>query len=208
MEGVALVESDGFSTSDTNDVCEALMHIKSVMTQSTLIGGGGSKFDETSNFISSRVALNCDINQSIFLFPKALLSKSNSWAFNTFNLDVSTGGRPLSNLLVHLFQEYGFVEYFKLDIVKVWHCFNLMEAAYHRHNPYHNSVHAADVTQAMHCFLQETKFASNLTHLEAMASVIAAVAHDLDHPGVTQAFLVATSNHLVNLCHVIFSIYG
>lgn len=32
-----------------------------------------------------------------------------------------------------------------------------MEAAYHRHNPYHNSVHAADVTQAMHCFLQENK---------------------------------------------------
>ncbi|GFT19316.1 cAMP-specific 3',5'-cyclic phosphodiesterase 7B [Nephila pilipes] len=132
---------------------------------------------------------------------KTLLSKSNSWAFNTFNLDVSTGGRSLSYLLVHLFQEYGFVEHFKLDIVKVWHCFNLMEAAYHRHNPYHNSVHAADVTQAMHCFLQETKFASNLTPLEAMSSVIAAVAHDLDHPGVTQAFLVATSNHLVNLYH-------
>ncbi|KAF8784622.1 cAMP-specific 3' like protein [Argiope bruennichi] len=130
---------------------------------------------------------------------KTLLSKSNSWAFNTFNLDVSTGGRSLSYLLVHLFQEYGFVEHFKLDIVKVWHCFNLMEAAYHRHNPYHNSVHAADVTQAMHCFLQENKFASNLTPLEAMSSVIAAVAHDLDHPGVTQAFLVATSNHLVNL---------
>ncbi|GIY62484.1 cAMP-specific 3',5'-cyclic phosphodiesterase 7B [Caerostris extrusa] len=131
----------------------------------------------------------------------SLLSKSNSWSFNTFNLDVSTGGRSLSYLLVHLFQEYGFVNHFKLDIVKVWHCFNLMEAAYHRHNPYHNSVHAADVTQAMHCFLQEHKFANNLTPLEAMSSVIAAVAHDLDHPGVTQGFLVATSNHLVNLYH-------
>ncbi|KAG8202031.1 hypothetical protein JTE90_010401 [Oedothorax gibbosus] len=132
---------------------------------------------------------------------KILLSKCNNWAFNTFNLDVSTGGRSLSYLLVHLFQEYGFVQHFKLDIVKVWHCFNLMEAAYHRHNPYHNSVHAADVTQAMHCFLQENKFATYLTPLEAMSAVIAAVAHDLDHPGVTQAFLVATSNHLVNLYH-------
>ncbi|XP_054708712.1 uncharacterized protein LOC129218462 [Uloborus diversus] len=130
---------------------------------------------------------------------KTLLSKCNSWSFNTFNLDVSTGGRSLSYLLVHLFQEYGFVNHFKLDIVKIWHCFNLMEAAYHRHNPYHNSVHAADVTQAMHCFLQENKFSAHLTPLEAMSSVIAAVAHDLDHPGVTQAFLVATSNHLVNL---------
>lgn len=40
-----------------------------------------------------------------------------------------------------------------------------------------------------------------------MSSVIAAVAHDLDHPGVTQAFLVATSNHLVNLYNVIISFY-
>lgn len=128
-----------------------------------------------------------------------LLSKCGNWAFNTFNLDVSTGGKSLSFLLVHLFHEYGFVSHFKLDVVKVWRCFNLMEAAYHRHNPYHNSVHAADVTQAMHCFLQENKFSAHLTPLEAMTSVIAAVAHDLDHPGVTQAFLVATSNHLVNL---------
>lgn len=132
---------------------------------------------------------------------RTLLSQCNSWSFNTFNLDVATGGRSLSYLLVHLFQEYGFVQHFHLDIVKVWHCFNLMESAYHRHNPYHNSVHAADVTQAMHCFLQENKFAAYLTPLEAMSSVIAAVAHDLDHPGVTQAFLVATSNHLVNLYH-------
>ncbi|XP_071043624.1 uncharacterized protein [Parasteatoda tepidariorum] len=130
---------------------------------------------------------------------EVLLSKCNSWSFNTFNLDVSTGGRSLSNLLVHLFQQYGFVHHFRLDIVKVWHCFNLMEAAYHRHNPYHNSVHAADVTQAMHCFLREHKFSAHLTPLETMSSVLAAVAHDLDHPGVTQAFLVATSNHLVNL---------
>lgn len=46
------------------------------------------------------------------------------------------------------------------------------------------------------------QFSAYLTPLEAMSSVIAAVAHDLDHPGVTQAFLVATSNHLVNLYHV------
>jgi hypothetical protein len=33
----------------------------------------------------------------------------------------------------------------------------LVEAGYHSTNPYHNSIHATDVTQAMHCFLQEEK---------------------------------------------------
>lgn len=35
-----------------------------------------------------------------------------------------------------------------------------------------------------------------------MASLIAAVAHDLDHPGVNQPFLIATSNHLATLYEV------
>lgn len=33
----------------------------------------------------------------------------------------------------------------------------LVEEGYHSTNPYHNSIHATDVTQAMHCFLQEEK---------------------------------------------------
>ncbi|XP_012062115.1 PREDICTED: high affinity cAMP-specific 3',5'-cyclic phosphodiesterase 7A-like, partial [Atta cephalotes] len=74
-----------------------------------------------------------------------------------------------------------------------------IEEGYHSTNPYHNSIHATDVTQAMHCFLQEKKIKTHLTNLEIMASLIAAVTHDLDHPGVNQPFLVATSNHLAAL---------
>jgi cAMP-specific phosphodiesterase 4 len=51
----------------------------------------------------------------------------------------------------------------------------------------------------MHCFLQETKIYEFLTPLEIMSSLLGAVAHDLDHPGVNQPFLIATSNHLAAL---------
>lgn len=73
---------------------------------------------------------------------------------------------------------------------------------YHDTNPYHNSVHAADVTQAMHCFIQESKISQYLTPLEAMCSLLAAVSHDLDHPGVNQHFLIATRSHLAALYKV------
>lgn len=43
----------------------------------------------------------------------------------------------------------------------------------------------------------------HLTALEIAASLIAAMTHDLDHPGVNQPFLVATSNHLASLYKVI-----
>ncbi|XP_022243200.1 cAMP-specific 3',5'-cyclic phosphodiesterase 7B-like [Limulus polyphemus] len=128
-----------------------------------------------------------------------LLAACWKWNFSVFSLDVATGGRSVSVLLLHLFHEYGFIKEFRLDALKILHCFTLVENGYHRDNPYHNAVHAADVTQALHCFLQEKTISKHLTSLETMASLIAAVCHDLDHPGFNQPFLIATSNHLAVL---------
>ncbi|KAK9877820.1 hypothetical protein WA026_020055 [Henosepilachna vigintioctopunctata] len=80
------------------------------------------------------------------------------WAFNAFTLETVAGGRSLPVLCVHLFHWYGLLAYFKLDVVRVWKLFTLIEEGYHNTNPYHNSIHATDITQAMHCFLQEKRF--------------------------------------------------
>ncbi|KAB0393336.1 hypothetical protein E2I00_017131 [Balaenoptera physalus] len=75
----------------------------------------------------------------------------------------------------------------------------MVQEDYHSQNPYHNAVHAADVTQAMHCYLKEPKLASSLTPLDIMLGLLAAAAHDVDHPGVNQPFLIKTNHHLANL---------
>ncbi|KAJ8974825.1 hypothetical protein NQ317_001014 [Molorchus minor] len=128
-----------------------------------------------------------------------ILDRSSKWAFNAFTLETVAGGRSLPVFCVHLFHWYGLLDYFQLDVVHVWKLFTLIEEGYHSTNPYHNSIHATDVTQAMHCFLQEEKIRQHITPLEIMASLIGAVAHDLDHPGVNQHFLISTSNHLAIL---------
>ncbi|GLG93651.1 cAMP-specific 3',5'-cyclic phosphodiesterase [Gryllus bimaculatus] len=130
---------------------------------------------------------------------QCVLDRVWQWPFNAFTLDTVTGGRSLPVLCVHLFHWYGLLDHFNLDVVRVWKLFTLVEEGYHSTNPYHNSIHATDVTQAMHCFLQEDKIQKHLTPLEIMSSLIAAVTHDLDHPGVNQPFLIATSNHLAAL---------
>lgn len=38
--------------------------------------------------------------------------------------------------------------------------------------------------------------------IEVLAALVAAVFHDLDHPGVNQPFLIATDNHLAALYKV------
>ncbi|XP_045464276.1 uncharacterized protein LOC123673705 isoform X1 [Harmonia axyridis] len=128
-----------------------------------------------------------------------MLEYCGRWAFNAFTLETVAGGRSLPVLCVHLFHWYGLLDYFNLDVVRVWKLFTLIEEGYHSTNPYHNSIHATDITQAMHCFLQEEKIRRHITPLEIMASLIGAVAHDLDHPGVNQHFLISTSNHLAIL---------
>jgi hypothetical protein len=63
---------------------------------------------------------------------------------------------------------------------------------HYRPNPYHNSTHAADVTQAAACILQSVRqsLPGGLTQLELFSVIVAAAVHDLAHPGVNNDFLV------------------
>ncbi|XP_072931355.1 uncharacterized protein [Epargyreus clarus] len=134
------------------------------------------------------------------LLGQCILNNSVVWRFNAFTLEnVSGAGRCLPVLCVHLFHMYGLIKHFKLDAERVWKLFSIIEEGYHSTNPYHNSVHAADVTQAMHCFLQQERIREHMQPMEVLGSLLAAIAHDLDHPGVNQPFLIATSNHLAAL---------
>lgn len=144
----------------------------------------------------ARSLLDHDYNRTVRLFIK---KSALNWNFNSFTFDALCCGRSLTELLLHLFDYYDLYNIFKLEIVNVLKCFRLLEFGYHSSNPYHNSVHAADVTQAMHCFIQENKIRRHMTHLEILCSIMAAVCHDLDHPGVNQSFLVATKNPLASL---------
>ena len=60
--------------------------------------------------------------------------------------------------------------------------------------PYHNHLHAADVTQSTHILMQSTALMEVFTPLEAMAAILACAVHDVDHPGVTNQYLINTSN--------------
>lgn len=59
----------------------------------------------------------------------------------------------------------------------------------------------------MHCFIEEDKISRHLTPMEKMCALLAAVAHDLDHPGVNQHFLIATNSHLASLYNVIIKLF-
>ncbi|KAJ8275284.1 hypothetical protein COCON_G00099090 [Conger conger] len=128
-----------------------------------------------------------------------MLSKVGTWSFDIFLFDRLTNGNSLVTLLCHLFNVYGLIHHFQLDMVKLHRFLGMVQEDYHSQNPYHNAVHAADVTQAMHCYLKEPKLAGYLTPMDIFLGLMAAAAHDVDHPGVNQPFLIKTKHHLASL---------
>uniref|UniRef100_A0A8V0XHC2 Phosphodiesterase n=1 Tax=Gallus gallus TaxID=9031 RepID=A0A8V0XHC2_CHICK len=128
-----------------------------------------------------------------------MLSKVGTWDFDIFLFDRLTNGNSLVTLLCHLFNVHGLIHHFQLDMVTLHRFLVMVQEDYHSQNPYHNAVHAADVTQAMHCYLREPKLANFLTPSDIMLGLLAAAAHDVDHPGVNQPFLIKTKHHLASL---------
>lgn len=51
-------------------------------------------------------------------------------------------------------------------------------------------------------YADHLQIAPYLSPIEKMAAIMAAACHDLDHPGVNQSFLIASSHHLAPLYDV------
>ena len=87
-----------------------------------------------------------------------------------------------------------------------------LEDHYLKEVQYHNHLHAADVTQSchvllnsaalrevIHSFTVESFYIDQIqvfTPLEVLAAILASSMHDVDHPGTTNQYLVATSSEL------------
>lgn len=79
-----------------------------------------------------------------------------------------------------------------------------LEDHYVKDNPFHNSLHAADVAQSTHVLLNTPALEGVFTPLEIGGALFAACIHDVDHPGLTNQFLVNSSEyyfttHIYNL---------
>ncbi|MBZ3879540.1 High affinity cAMP-specific 3',5'-cyclic phosphodiesterase 7A [Sciurus carolinensis] len=154
-----------------------------------------SRFFRGTTVSSSLNILDDDYNGQ----AKCMLEKVGNWNFDIFLFDRLTNGNSLVSLTFHLFSLHGLIEYFHLDMMKLRRFLVMIQEDYHSQNPYHNAVHAADVTQAMHCYLKEPKLANSVTPWDILLSLIAAATHDLDHPGVNQPFLIKTNHYLATL---------
>ena len=84
------------------------------------------------------------------------------------------------------------------SVDRAWHFLARVEGGY-RDNAYHNFRHAVDVTHTVYRYIVLTEPRTHITPVEKFALMIAALSHDLDHPGVNNAFLVNTKDALATV---------
>ncbi|EER13806.1 calcium/calmodulin-stimulated cyclic nucleotide phosphodiesterase, putative [Perkinsus marinus ATCC 50983] len=63
-------------------------------------------------------------------------------------------------------------------------------------NPYHNWYHAVDVTHTVYRYLVLSKGMAFFQPLDCLAVLLAAVVHDIGHPGVNNPYLIETAHEL------------
>ncbi|XP_053198347.1 dual specificity calcium/calmodulin-dependent 3',5'-cyclic nucleotide phosphodiesterase 1A [Scomber japonicus] len=122
-----------------------------------------------------------------------VLKHLDMWSFDVFALNEASGDHALKFVLYELLTRYDLINRFKVPVSALISFVESLEVGYSKYkNPYHNLMHAADVTQTIHYLLLKTGMVHWLTELEIFAIIFAAAIHDYEHTGTTNNFHIQT----------------
>ncbi|MCO5566555.1 hypothetical protein L7F22_020232 [Adiantum nelumboides] len=115
-----------------------------------------------------------------------------SWSFDIFDIK----NEDLPKLVERIFHDVGLFEALPLDSSKFFGFVTSIMGQYRAHVPYHNFRHACDVLHATYLLLTLVEGQKMLSSLEVFALLLAALCHDVDHPGLNNTFLSVTNDPL------------
>ena len=120
-----------------------------------------------------------------------------NYKFNIFEFEKIIGkGNILPAIGVYVFnyrQLFNLIPYEKFE-----NCIYRIAQGYHRKNPYHNDLHAADTLQTIFIYNNYSKFQIilKLSDLDLFSIFFSAIIHDYGHPGLNNNYLIKTKDDL------------
>ena len=117
--------------------------------------------------------------------------------FNIFEFEKKIGKEnvlPSIGVYVFNFHElFNIIPYNKFE-----HFIYEITKGYHRENPYHTDLHAADMLQTIFLYNIYSKFEDtlNLINLDILSIFVSAIIHDYGHPGLNNNYLIKTKDDL------------
>ncbi|KAF2364186.1 3'5'-cyclic nucleotide phosphodiesterase catalytic domain [Trinorchestia longiramus] len=125
-----------------------------------------------------------------------VLEDVDKWGIDIFRIAELSEMQPLTAITYTIFVERDLIQSFKIPPNTLLTFLHTLEMHYLSHVPYHNAHHAADVAQSTHVLLNSPALESVFTPLEVLAAIFAAAIHDVDHPGLTNQYLINSSSEL------------
>lgn len=164
------------------------------MITTSLVQQASDTIERAKNHHCAEASVCCDVARQLSGSDEAalarMLRRCHSWDFDVFLLAEMVQDATLPLLCDLLLNLNHVTVALKLTTAEVWRLTSLLQVRYRSENSYHNSLHAADVTQTVSVFLQEKFFMSHISPLDYLCSIIAAAAHDVGHPGTPAAAFV------------------
>mmetsp|Transcript_8193 Transcript_8193/g.9088 ORF Transcript_8193/g.9088 Transcript_8193/m.9088 type:complete len:630 (-) Transcript_8193:52-1941(-) len=115
-----------------------------------------------------------------------------AWSFDVWSYDV----KQLLPLMYNMFADFDLMNTFKIDPEDFKGFLNAVSLKYHKENPYHNFIHAFDVTHTVYLTLTKTRVSKFLSPLDVFAVLLSSLVHDIDHPGESNVFHVNSRSQL------------
>ncbi|KAI0987969.1 hypothetical protein GJ496_011957 [Pomphorhynchus laevis] len=168
---------------------------------------------------------NFGIHTSVDILKSLPHPVLHSWHFDIFDYFSKDRLHAFNAVTYHIFQKVGLFDAFNIPLDKFFRFLSKVYSGYHD-NPYHNIIHITDVLHT--CFYLTTSdirlpstydvdykadteielphfkkekncIGARLLPIEVFATFLAAIVHDLDHPGLTNKFLIKCRHKLAIL---------
>jgi len=124
-----------------------------------------------------------------------ILEGVGEWDFDTLAIS-DHAQNPCFEVGFYVFILLGLSELFDILNQKLRNFLTAVEAGYHN-NHYHNSFHAADVTSStVFLIINGLGFCGKVSNIDIFGLVVAALCHDIGHPGLNNSFLISRQDAL------------
>lgn len=114
-----------------------------------------------------------------------LKSDIKSWNFDVWRWSEEVLVSSISSVM----NDLNLLQKFEIQSSKLTEFVHSIKEHYHN-NPYHNFYHAFSVFQVSYLLTLETRARLIMNEIDILGLLIAAICHDVDHPGRTNAFLI------------------
>lgn len=149
---------------------------------------------ETNEETTSRIAVRDSKTFNRTALPVSVDS------IESFDFDIlSISEEHLEPVIQYMFEESHLTRTFDVDLSVLGEFIRRVRKGYRLEPRYHSWHHGCDVMHTVYMMMKHTRASEFMTELELFGSIIAALAHDIGHPGVNNAFLVRTKDELALL---------